>query len=220
MPNRMLLLLTFSALTSCAAHPHNDAAFAGFWVNEHFYHEILKVKSPTHVNVPLMSSLYVPESKQEPAVVTMLVKQRDTLAFRNKTLSTWMSDLKLLPKERLQFENNVFVRIDSGYASILETILFKGRYHNEKGGEVVFTADNEIKGLPGLDYYSARLDYTDEDKEFDRMWMGATLDSGADFSYRFSEDTLCIYTLKSKGVDSTEHERYTQGTLAYRLVKE
>jgi hypothetical protein len=137
-------------------------------------------------------------------------------------------DIVVISNKKLQIGVDSFVKIkyandlnSDRQPTILEELLFKGRYENEDGSIVEFTDNGLVKGLENFKTYSAYIDYVAESKPVDLVALGETMVSETPYGYKFNTDTLLIFNLSCAEYDSSSKIciEQTFGELKYKLIK-
>ncbi|MBO9657291.1 MAG: hypothetical protein J7527_00545, partial [Chitinophagaceae bacterium] len=146
----------------------------------------------------------------------------------DKTIENKLQDIEILSDAKLKLGYDTFVKLKSGDLSkeknpynIVDILLFAGKYRDEHGTAVEFSADGKVKGIPGINVYEAWLDYATSEAMTDQLSMGASIEKMKDYAFRFDNDKLTIFHIKCKsmGQDSICME-YTVGNKYMTLTKE
>lgn len=140
----------------------NALGFAGIWVNEIYVNSIRKNRSPKQDQGLMNSSINIPDSTltttsmisgfHEGSSEMVVVKDGNRYWFYDPELTTPNDVIQVLSPKRLRIGDQYFLKIEHGDMnkyewSILNEILFAGKYQNQEGKEVVFSFDGHISGL-------------------------------------------------------------------------
>jgi hypothetical protein len=213
-------------------------SFSGFWVNEQYATSIKKTKSPTGTEVPKTSCISIPDKT---LMVTRIIYGfheggGDVVFVKNgKKYEVWdaglefkIYDVTMPSGNKLSIGDNHFVKLkyvddekDNRQPTILEELLFAGRYQDDNGSVVEFTDDGQVNNLGDYKTYSAIIDYADQGMNVDQIGLGVTKMDEEKYAFNFNKDTLSVYNLKCLDFDSLNNACAVVdfGALKYRLVK-
>jgi hypothetical protein len=213
-------------------------SFSGFWVNEQYATSIKKTKSPTGTEIPETSCISIPDRTltvtrmiygfHEGGEDLVFVKNANKYEVWDAALEWKRYEVTMLSGNKLSIGDNRFVKtkyVDdekaNGQPTILEELLFAGRYQDDNGSVVEFTEDGQVHGLGDYKTYSAYIDYTDQGMNVDQIGLGVTKIDEENYAFKFNKDTLSVYNLKCLDFDSLNKACAVVdfGGLQYRLVK-
>ena len=198
-------------------------SFAGVWVNETYFEKIARTRSPRLSQGIDKSCIIIPDSTLEATnmvggfhdggATMVVVKDDKRYQFYNSELNLPLDTIEPVSATRLRIGKDYFRLLehpdrDKPDWGILEEMLFSGKYQDEGGREVVFSADGSVRGLTGVSFFEPVIDYSDrEDRQVDRIRMGSNMKALGDYGFLFRGDTLQIYTIKclrynTEGCDS------------------
>ncbi|MET0462806.1 MAG: hypothetical protein ABW007_06620 [Chitinophagaceae bacterium] len=211
--------------------------FAGLWVNEQYVNDVKHTRRPSNVEVPENACIIMPvKTLKETSLILGFHEGQEVVILKNgsryeiwdKPVLNKLQDIELLSDTRLKLGFDTFVKLKSGDLSaeknpynIVDLLLFAGRYKDEHGATVEFSADGRVKGIPGINVYEAWLDYATSEAVTDQMSMGATGETMKDYAFRFDKNRLIISHMKCKtmGEDSICQE-YAVGERYLTLTRE
>lgn len=212
----------------------NTVAIAGYWVNEQYANEVKATKSPSKVEIPENSCIFIPAGKDETTRMIhgfheggadLRLQQNDAgYEFRDGLLDETRYSIADVSANRMKIGNEYFVRLsnfdeDGTSFPILEELLFEGSYKNEDGSTVRFNKDGTISGLTEFGSYSPHIYYTTG--KIDLVELGKNKESRKTYGYRFNGNELSIYevTCKEKDAPVEECEEIVMGKRIYQLNK-
>ena len=193
--------------------------YAGFWLSEEYFNRIGKSKSP-QASQDESRFLIIPDSTSKPAMMiynfheggSELTIIKNGAAFELREINgdsiVALGDtLEPVSSDRLKVQGVVFVKINpdtvDGEHRILEELLFKGNYINEKGKQIEFRKDGSVLGLDSIRYYNPLTDYYDQGLQIDQVDLSVTKGRSNRYAFKFKGDTLELYEVKCLTIDPT-----------------
>jgi hypothetical protein len=191
-----------------------EVPFAGSWVAETYYNSIQKNKSP-RVAQELVDECYIHilPSKHDTAYMgynfheigpkLRLVEENGKYAYwavQGDSLHARAFTIEHPDPEHLLLNDVRFVKINATHIQnlplVLEAILFKGKYKNSDGGEVVFTEDGVVTGLDNFTKYHVRTDYMDAGLQIDQVGFKADGVKPVFYGFTYKGDVLELYEIR------------------------
>lgn len=250
----LLLSVLFAACTKSGQQENSTAAvdftkldtalsFAGYWLSESYYNDIITHKSPQKSQEGSEECFVViPERTLQPTMMVWnfhegseeisVVKKGSKYQFYEfsaDSVGSYQKDITLISFDKIKIGDKTFVKI-TPYAKpdeknnplILEEILFKGKYRSADGKEVEFRNDGQIVGLGNYRYYQPTMDYIGPGMQIDQVSLSADEDQKQWMAFKFRQDTLLIYNIKCVEFDKSNNECSVAdfGTLQYTLIRQ
>lgn len=226
----ILFIAVISTLISCSPankkkdlknHKETDTlvSFSGSWLDEDYYNSITKLKSPKAAQDGA-EFIIIPNSTLQDMIMIYnfheggsplrVVKDKDKYEIWDSEegrVTQKQADIKLLDNTKIQLGEKKFVKINGsgelGHEKILEEILFKGTYWNEKGNPVEFKADGTVTGIEEISYYEPVIDYFGEGMEVDQVALGKSKENTVLYGFKFEANTLTIFQLNCLNFDES-----------------
>ena len=196
-----------------------EVPFSGTWLAETYYNSIQKDKSP-HVAQELVDEcfIHILPSKKDSAFMgynfheigpkLRLVEENGAYTFwaeQGDTLHAQAFTIEQPDPNHLVLNDIRFVKINATHIQnlplILESILFKGKYKNSEGGEVVFTENGDVTGLDNFTKYHVRTDYMDAGLQMDQVGFKAPGVKPIFYAFKYKGDVLELYEIKCLEMD-------------------
>lgn len=218
--------------------------FAGFWINEKYYKELLKSKSPRKafekvrliaINIPdrtLQWTLLLPNFRiDEEGLIFVKTNYKFQLNdyYNDRTVKKYNVDI-IDTGKKLKIENDYFINAigntNSNIYKFLEEILFTGKYKlNDKIVEL--TKDGKVIGLEGINLYEPLFNYFGSGKNIDIIYLDKSRDDLAikddlnTYTFKFKGDSLLIFDYKCIDFDSLNNicNEATYGNIKYKMKK-
>lgn len=207
--------------------PSNDSAaadyqkldtalsFAGLWVNEKYVNGLRKTKSPSSMEIPEYSCILIPartlmettfiEGFHEGSASLIIFKHGNEYEFWDKEAKKKFTDIKFVEGNRMKIGQEFLIRLRSGDLvndpnpyNIVDLVLFKGKFRGGDGRTVEFTEDGKVKGLAGVNFYEATLDYATAEPLLDELKLGSDMNDLKSYAFRFDHDTLNVFEVICK----------------------
>ena len=249
MTRTLITILTIGLLCSCFSRDKKQSnsivefktldttiSFAGFWVIERYVNDIKKTQSARQSQGSDESCITIPERTLQVTRMVwgfhdggadlVIVKDGDNYQLWDSELKEKAKDIEIISNDKIKIGNKDFIKIScvdntvtNSNPTILEEILFKGKYRSDNGATIEFKANGQISGLDNFSYYSAIIDYSGPALDIDQIALGQSKNTTNLFGYKFNKDTLSIYKITCTDYDSTNNMCgvVDYGELTYKL---
>lgn len=227
-----LIALTTGILFSCSStdkkndkiHSTNfktkdtSISFAGNWLSKAYFESINTLKSPKEAQdnsafifIPdrtLKQTVMIENFHEGGPTLTILknVDQYELWEEQNDSLTQFLDKIQIIDTNKIKISNRLFVRIyplkHENDPLILESVLFKGIYTDNKGARIEFKNNGEVSGLDNFKIYAPMIDYMDAGREVDQVGLGTNKNDLEYYGFKFNKDTLELFNLNCLTFDS------------------
>jgi hypothetical protein len=211
--------------------------FSGVWVNAVYVQRICSNRSPRLDQNVAESSIIIPARTLQVTRMVggfhdggadrVVIKTGDHYRFYSADLSLPLDDILPVADTLMRIGDQTFVRLqhpDTTLADwgILEEMLFEGRYTDQYGKPVVFFADGHVSGFGSYRNFVPQIDYSEMSDPVDHIRLGRGSRDLDDFGFRFSGDSLILYSVHCIHADMGARECDSErlGERLYTLVKQ
>jgi hypothetical protein len=151
----------------------------------------------------------------------VIVRDGARYKFYSADRTLFVNNIEPVSDSLIRIGDQAFVRLrhpDTTKADwgILEELLFEGKYTDQVGRTVVFTASGTVSGMDSFSRYVPQIDYTETNDLVDRVQLGLSPRLLESYGFRFDKDSLFLYAI-SCAVYDTAHQYCDSGTLGKRL---
>lgn len=205
--------------------------FPGVWVNADYIKKIRNHESVHLAQNVDESCIIIPRRTlqttrmvsgfHEGAADMVIVRDGAQYKFYSADLTLFMKNIASVSDSLIRIGDQAFVRLRHPDTTrtdwgILEECLFEGRYTDQEGRTVIFTANGRVSGLDSFSHYVPEIDYSETADLVDRVQLGRSPEHLEYFGFRFERDSLFLYSIACSIYD-TAASYCDSGTLGKRL---
>lgn len=210
--------------------------FAGVWVNAIYLQRIRNNRSPRLSQNVEESCIKIPSRTLQTASMIygfhegsegmVVIKEGDRYKLYSADLKLLLKTIEPVSDSMIHVGDQTFIRVQHPDTTlydwgVLEEFLFRGKYRDQLGQAVVFSADGRVSGLDSFRYYIPQPDYIGNPGTTDNIQLGQSPEHVRNFGFRFDKDSLIIYTMGCELYDSVAKECDIEGlgNRLYTLVR-
>ena len=246
--NFVVLTSIFLIFTGCQLHNNKEEIkeskvdfkkleIAGCWVNEKYYKQLASSKSPKKAQYGA-KMIILPENINTTTMMienfheggeNLKIVSKDNYyelwEYENNKFTKKYATIKVISPGKIKVGSVPYVLINPAIVSnsplILEEILFRGWYTNEKNDLIEFKNNGELRGMGKNKYYEPIIDYFDTGLDVDQVGIGTSKKDMKWYGFKFSGDTLLLYNLRCINFDAAYNTcaEVAFGDLAYKMWK-
>lgn len=203
--------------------------FSGFWINEKYYLDVLKTKSPKESQeIVGFCAIDIPRRTLQTASPWLnfhesgddfIVKNGNIYQLFNTYDSLKKFDIEVLNNgQKIKLGNDYFIRLKT--SNVLEEILFAGKYRLDDK-IIELTKEGKILGLDEFNFYQPAIDYSNPGSNIDIIDLGKSKKNLDSYTFKYKDDSLLIFEYKCIDFDSTNNFciEVDYGVIKYKMKK-
>ena len=210
-------------------------SISGFWIDEKYYRELIKTKSPKDLEIPNTSCFQIPQkAKQKTRLIYGFYESGGELIVMSngKNYEFWdvesnkrINQIEVISEEIIKLDNQSFIKLnslnllnDTSDIKILENLLFLGKYRNSNGQFVEFKSTGELLGFDNYNEYQVPIEIYSEGVESNTFLVSNNGNNETEFGFKFKDDSLFVYNLKCVELNGKNNICYKHEVLGVKTI--